>query len=190
MKDTLRKDLLEKLVNLSDGEKRQRSSQVLDHCVQYLYSQFFQGNSTLKSQWKKITIGLYHPLVKTEVDWTKHSGFETVLSEFLGDGWRESIYYPAYEPNDAQSLHFHNASGNVLDPDLFFVPGLGFTKKGFRLGRGKGYYDYYFQQLLKNQKSFFTVGLGFQLGLVNENFEEEFDIPMDVVITEKEMYKK
>ncbi|XP_014250228.1 5-formyltetrahydrofolate cyclo-ligase isoform X2 [Cimex lectularius] len=50
--------------------------------------------------------------------------------------------------------------------DLILVPGLGFTERGERLGRGKGYYDKFLHnmnQLRKqNGKQLYTIGLAFK----------------------------
>lgn len=76
------------------------------------------------------------------------------------------------------------SSPEVDNPELIFVPGLAFDRKGNRLGRGKGYYD----QFLKKVKILkIGVCLHFQL-LENLPFTST-DIKMDVVITDKEILK-
>lgn len=64
--------------------------------------------------------------------------------------------------------------------DLIIVPLLAFNQKKYRVGYGKGFYDKY----LKDYKGH-TIGLAFSWQKTEENFEEEFDFPLDVVITEK-----
>lgn len=59
------------------------------------------------------------------------------------------------------------------------VPGLAFSKKGFRLGYGKGYYD----RFLKNYISI-SIGLCYNELVLNELPTDEFDIPVNYVITE------
>lgn len=68
--------------------------------------------------------------------------------------------------------------------DIMIVPVVAFNRKKYRVGYGKGYYDKY----LKNFKGH-TIGLAFSIAEVDEDFEDEFDIPLDMVITEKEVIK-
>jgi len=63
--------------------------------------------------------------------------------------------------------------------DLVFVPGLGFDRKNFRLGRGKGYYDRFLEQLGPHT---LKVGLAYDFQLVDHLSVEEHDVPMDMVI--------
>lgn len=63
--------------------------------------------------------------------------------------------------------------------DLFVVPGVAFDREGYRLGRGKGYYD----RLLSRAKAT-KIGLAFSCQIVSRLPRERYDIPMDVVITE------
>ncbi|MBU1998216.1 MAG: 5-formyltetrahydrofolate cyclo-ligase [Candidatus Omnitrophota bacterium] len=51
----------------------------------------------------------------------------------------------------------------LKDLDLVLVPGVAFTKKGARLGRGKGYYDRFLNRLPKKVTS---VGLAFSFQIL------------------------
>ena len=67
--------------------------------------------------------------------------------------------------------------------DVFIIPGVAFDLSGYRLGRGKGYYD----RLLAGvnvQK----IGLSYECQIVSGLPHDRYDIPMDVVITEKKTY--
>lgn len=52
---------------------------------------------------------------------------------------------------------------NLEDLDLVIVPGLAFDKKGNRLGRGKGYYDYFLDKLTDKSRS---IGLAFDFQIL------------------------
>ena len=65
-------------------------------------------------------------------------------------------------------------------PEVLVIPGLGFDKRGNRLGRGKGYYDRY---LSKN--NVVKIGICFHEQLVDEIPIEEYDVLMDFIITDK-----
>ena len=71
-----------------------------------------------------------------------------------------------------------------VDPtlvDVFIVPGVMFDRKGNRRGRGKGYYD----RLLKGAKAL-KIGLAYSFQIVPRLPRKQYDIPMDIVITEYE----
>lgn len=68
--------------------------------------------------------------------------------------------------------------------DLIVVPLVAFNRKKYRVGYGKGFYDKY----LKDYKGH-TIGLAYSFQETKEEFEEEFDMPLDFIITEKEIIK-
>ena len=73
---------------------------------------------------------------------------------------------------------------------LILVPGLAFDKNGNRLGKGKGFYDKFLEKLLespckKNILGF--VGYCYDFQILHNVITEENDIPMDFVISEKQI---
>jgi len=70
------------------------------------------------------------------------------------------------------------------DIDLFLAPGLGFSKIGERIGYGGGYYD---RILAKKREDAHSLGVGFDVQIVQPGFSEEYDIALDGVLTEKRM---
>lgn len=67
-----------------------------------------------------------------------------------------------------------------VSPNLILIPGLAFTEKGHRLGRGKGFFDRYLENY-----SGLKLGLCFELQLESDLPVEEHDQLMDFIITEK-----
>ena len=67
-------------------------------------------------------------------------------------------------------------------PEVILVPGLGFTSRGERLGRGKGYYDRY----LKNFSGI-TIGVFFSESKCSDVFAESHDMTLDFIVTDKEV---
>ena len=66
---------------------------------------------------------------------------------------------------------------------LFFLPGVAFDPEGGRIGYGKGYYD----QLLSGVSAEIPkIALAFSLQLVEKVPSSEWDIPMTMIVTEKE----
>jgi 5-formyltetrahydrofolate cyclo-ligase len=68
--------------------------------------------------------------------------------------------------------------------DLVIAPGLGFDKKGNRLGRGGSYYDRFFTH--KDLKAA-RCGLAFSEQLLDSVPITERDIPMDLLVTDKQV---
>lgn len=67
--------------------------------------------------------------------------------------------------------------------DLMLVPGLAFTKLGHRIGRGKGYYDYYYDRCLHDPHGRpYTIALAFKEQILHSIPIEEHDFVVDEVI--------
>jgi 5-formyltetrahydrofolate cyclo-ligase len=77
------------------------------------------------------------------------------------------------------------ANAMAVTPDIIVIPGLGFSKNGKRLGRGKGFYDRYLEY-----SSAVKIGIAFEMQISNDIPIDEYDIKMDFVVTDKDIYKK
>lgn len=141
----------------------------------------------LKAQKSVTIVGSYKPLK-----------FEPQLQHPFTD---ESLQL-CYPKVEEQQLTFWTAvqswkcsSLGVLEPEqavavqpyelqALVIPGLAFSQKGVRLGRGQGFYDRYLTSF-KGIK----IGVCFELNLFNEIPQEDHDILMDFVVTEKNIFK-
>ena len=72
------------------------------------------------------------------------------------------------------------ADGEVADDPtaLVLMPGLAFTKEGYRMGYGGGFYD----KFLAQEPDHPTLALCYGFQMVDELPVEEYDIPVDVVL--------
>ncbi|MDD4636864.1 MAG: 5-formyltetrahydrofolate cyclo-ligase [Bacteroidales bacterium] len=115
--------------------------------------------------------------------------------------WAETkeIYLPVIEEGEMK-LRIYSPDNrlrigayNILEPqgdlcsdfqliDFAIVPGVAFDRLGFRLGRGKGYYDRVLP-LLTCRKA----GICFDFQIVQNVPADEWDVPMDYVISEEEL---
>lgn len=68
--------------------------------------------------------------------------------------------------------------------DVVLVLGLGFDERGFRLGYGSGYFDRFLAQ-----RPFPSVGLAFDCQIFARMPDEQHDIPMDIVLSERRLLR-
>jgi len=78
----------------------------------------------------------------------------------------------------------HTEIINPADVDLAIIPGVGFDKKGHRIGYGKAYYDG-LSAHLKCTK----IGLAYEVQIVDNIPAQEHDIPVNQIVTEKTIYR-
>ncbi len=70
--------------------------------------------------------------------------------------------------------------------DLLVVPGVAFDRRGGRIGYGRGYYD---RLLARCRPDALRVGLAFECQLVEAIPMGPADQPMDLVVTEADVYR-
>ena len=75
-------------------------------------------------------------------------------------------------------------SAAEIVPDLVFVPLIGFTASGDRLGQGGGHYD----RWLAAHPGRIAVGLAWDVQLVESLPVEPHDAPLDAVVTPTRFY--
>ncbi|WP_169570064.1 5-formyltetrahydrofolate cyclo-ligase [Sneathiella limimaris] len=73
-------------------------------------------------------------------------------------------------------------------PDILVVPLLAFDERGYRMGYGGGFYDRTLA-VLRAQKSIQAVGYAYEGQRVEEVVIDEYDQPLDWVVTEKKVRK-
>ncbi|WP_046173833.1 5-formyltetrahydrofolate cyclo-ligase [Domibacillus indicus] len=89
----------------------------------------------------------------------------------------EKVYAGLYEPNPEKTV--------LIEPnqlDLVIVPGLLFERRGFRIGFGGGYYDRFLSSY-EGQ----TISLAFSIQLSDTLPVEKHDLPVQKIVTEKEV---
>lgn len=127
---------------------------------------------------------------------------ELSTREFI-DKWsdRKKFYLPRVNgvnldilPYDKSRMHL--GAFNIEEPDgddvtdfstieLVIVPGVAYDRRGNRVGRGKGFYD----RLLKGSSAV-TIGVAYDCQLYDEIEADENDVPVQYVITERNVIKR
>jgi 5-formyltetrahydrofolate cyclo-ligase len=78
------------------------------------------------------------------------------------------------------------ATAPVVAPDLLIVPLLAFDRAGQRIGYGAGYYDMTIAAL-RTRKEVLAIGLAFAEQEIAAVPATERDVPLDLVLTEREV---
>lgn len=79
-------------------------------------------------------------------------------------------------------------SAREIIPDALIIPMLGFTRQGYRLGYGTGFYDRTLE-VLRQLKPIKTIGVAFSAQEIDDLPIEPHDVKLDLIITEKEIIR-
>lgn len=179
-KKLARKTMLLSLSKIDETERNEISNQIQQH--------LFQSDLWRDAQ----TIGVHLSM-----------GNEWDTREIVGRAFEEgrSVVIPKTIP-DTKELVFYriaNLNQTVMGPfnleepdveltepvdkddiDLLIVPGLVFTRNGYRIGFGGGYYDRFLANFVHP-----TVSILHSSQIVDTFAVEHFDIPVNYLVTEK-----
>jgi 5-formyltetrahydrofolate cyclo-ligase len=72
----------------------------------------------------------------------------------------------------------------IVVPQAVLAPLVGFDRRCYRLGYGGGYFD---RTLAALSPRPLAIGVGFELSRIETIHPQDFDIPMDLVVTEAEL---
>lgn len=168
-KELLRSLMLQKLDNLSEIELLSINQAVTNQIVK-----FFHSSPELLNQ----TGAAYQPL-KKEV---------SVDLDELKKIYKLQLGFPIL---DNGQMHFGEPEGEsnkgiwlkppfkLVQPKWYFVPGIAFSLHGERLGRGRGFYDRYF-----NSNTGLKIGICWTEQILETIPSEAHDAKMDFIITE------
>ncbi len=106
---------------------------------------------------------------------------------------QKQIYLPRVVGDEVELVlfngldHMKTGAFGILEPigdsvditdnniEIIIIPGVAFTKDGWRIGRGGGYYD----RLLPQLQNTYKVGIGYSSQVVENLPVEEHDVKMD-----------
>lgn len=128
------------------------------------------------------TIGVFAPM-KSEPQWQlalqdfeKYFAFPRFVSEHCME-FHQSTFAELVESREFGVTIKVPSRQKLVFPKVLLVPGLAFTKKGGRLGRGGGYYDQYL-----NNHEVLKIGVCLEEQIVPSLPEEEHDQRMTYVV--------
>lgn len=158
-------------------EKEKRTQQLVEHLASFLQS---RGGDWCLYQALDSEISLAQLLPNVSgITWVFPKVMKDQLRFFEPQRGFEKSYAGILEPvlENSREVEIADISG-------FLVPGLGFDKKGIRLGKGKGYYDRALQSFSGE-----TVGIGFSSLIVDELPRDAWDVRMQWLATEMGVWK-
>lgn len=172
-KKQLRKQLIQMRLAFDDYQKQSH----------FIIEKLKKDPRFIKS--KKIGIYLSY---KHEVDtWKLIEEFKTQKEFYVPIVRGKEMYFTLYqdkmiknkygidEPIDKQEI-------NKEFLDLMIVPLVGYDANCYRLGYGGGYYDRYLKDFNAP-----TIGLAYSFQYIEHYQSEDFDIPLDDIITDKKI---
>ena len=180
-KKDIRKQYLEKRLNLPDDVSATLNRQLLEQCRQLDYSQYTQAHIFLPIASKK---EVNTPAI---VDWARIAwpNLQWVLSKSdMKTGlmshyqWEDTTILVKNEYGIPEPDH-----GTLVLPsaiDLVFVPLLAFDRNGQRVGYGKGMYDRFLGECRPDTA---TIGLSLFDPVDAISDTDAFDVPLHTVIT-------
>ena len=180
-KSEIRKNILYKRNSLSEYEIINNSKIISDRFI------------STKEYKNSKSIGAYYPtgsevktfdIIKHSIERKKEVGLPRVINSTKIEFFK--IMEDSFEKikfTKGKYGIFENSTSNINmeKMDLLIIPGLVFDLQGNRLGYGKGYYD----RFLSLRKVKYIIALAYETQVVNEIPNNEHDIPVDVIITEK-----
>ena len=134
-------------------------------------------------------IGGFCPIQKEPL-WYLSSEFQrmTLAVPSVEENFSMSFYHAEYDEIGSRSLGLkldEEKRRKRVIPTILLVPALAFDDKCHRLGRGAGYYDRYLSAF-----EGIKIGVGFEVQVLKNIPIDEHDIDCDLLITEKNIYKK
>ena len=114
------------------------------------------------------TIGFYWP-IQNEID------LRPVISDHIEHGGKAAEMVPGFaripEPVGTKAVPIH----------VMIAPLVGFDGRGYRLGYGGGFFD---RTLAAMAVRPLVIGVGFEATRIADIFPHEYDIPVDIILTE------
>ena len=176
MKAELRKQILQEMKSLSQEQK-----QAMDHVLteRFLQHPFYQEAKTIATY-----LSFPHEFQTQElIEQALKDGKKVLIPKTYPKGRMEFVVYnPQQLVKTSFGLLEPQGDLEVVKPsqiDLIHVPGLAFTREGYRIGYGGGYYDRYLENFAGQSLS--TI-YPFQ---VQEFNLEDHDIPVQEVLVDE-----
>jgi 5-formyltetrahydrofolate cyclo-ligase len=141
-----------------------------------------------------ITLGVYWPFQaefdpRPLIDWLIAAGSAVALPAVVDK--KGPLEYRSWRPGEALVDGVWNIptpeKREIVVPQAVLAPLVGFDRDCYRLGYGGGYFD---RTLAALSPRPLAIGVGFELSEIETIYPQDFDIPMDVIVTEAMMRRR
>lgn len=184
-------------------QKQDLRNKVLDRRISISKEEWRKLSAAVSNRLKELDVFKEASVVHTYVSMNERNEVDThpLLHELLASG--KEVWVPVTDFDEQVLRHvrlrdYNELSMNkwgVLEPsadkatdlpaaDLILVPMSAADRNGNRLGYGKGYYDKFLQH-----SDALKAGLVFDTFIYEEIPSDHFDIKMDLIISEKDVYR-
>ena len=185
LKVELRNQIKQKIIALTPDQKSEYSKQANIHLLEFLYSR----------RYKNILLSHSLPDEIDTLNFLKNNiqKFNFYLPKVNVNNESLGVYpilnlktdlikgkYDIYEPNTSEEMNWRTKLDSIV------IPARALDIEGNRLGRGKGYYDHFLSNVLKNHTT--IVCMIYHCQLISEVPVESFDVPIEYCITEKGVF--
>ena len=181
IKEQIRRDFKTRRRSLSCEHVRINSDKI---CENFLDSDIYKNCQNI----------LAYSTIQNEVDLSQ------IINQALLDN--KNLFLPRVEGDSMNFYRINNTdklqigSFDILEPQngtmyqdatnsIMLVPGIAFSTEGARIGFGKGFYDKYLSQ----HNSILKIGIAYDWQITKSWETNEFDINMNMIITEKREVK-
>jgi 5-formyltetrahydrofolate cyclo-ligase len=141
-----------------------------------------------------ITLGVYWPFQaefdpRPLIDWLITAGSVVALPVVVDK--KGPLEYRAWRPGEKLVDGVWNIpipeSRQIVIPQAVLAPLVGFDRDCYRLGYGGGYFDRTLAALAPRP---WAIGVGFELSRLETIYPQDFDIPMDLIVTEAGAHRR
>ena len=181
-KSNIRKQFLTKRSLLSAREVEQLSRDIYRQILstslieetKIIASYFAISNEVSLNLLLTVHKNIYLPVIKANhsMEFSKYTCSKELVNNKYG----------IPEPASKQTISAHEIG-------VCFVPLVAFNRQGVRLGMGGGYYDRYFEHNKDKKKPTKLVGIAYDFQESDTIKAQSWDIPLDMIITNKEVIK-
>jgi 5,10-methenyltetrahydrofolate synthetase len=175
-----RKALLAKRLAVSDAERSAWNAAI----TEYLLEGF--------PQLADMTIGIYWPFQgefdpRHAVRHLRKRGARTALPEVVQKA--APLQFRHWQPGVSMTRGVYDIpvphGTELVVPKVLIMPPVGFDAAGYRLGYGGGFYD---RTLASATPRPLTIGVAYELSRLPTIHPQDFDLPMDYVVTERGIF--
>ena len=141
-----------------------------------------------------IVLGVYWPFQaefdpRPLIDWLIAAGSAVALPAVIDK--KGPLEYRAWRPGEKLVDGVWNIPiperRRIVVPQAVLAPLVGFDRDCYRLGYGGGYFDRTLAALVPRP---WAIGVGFELSQLETIYPQDFDIPMDLIVTEASLRRR